>query len=317
MSGEPVAADAPTPSPTDAVAALSVDELTALAAEHGYLVDEGLATAIYLAVKLRRPLLLEGAPGVGKTEAAKFLATITARDLTRLQCYEGIDSGQAIYEWDHVAQLLHARVAATAGADVVVEDVYAERFLRERPLLRSVRRADSTLLLIDEIDRADVEFEALLLEFLSDFQVSIPELGTVRASEPPLVVLTSNRTRELAGALRRRCLYHWIDFPDAAREQAIVRTRAPELDERAAAAIVAAVRRARDRPLLRPPGIAETIEWARGAAVLTRRGTPWPEALTAALGLLVKDRDDLALLKADAARAAASVTGDDEPGERP
>lgn len=317
MSSEPVTAAAPISSLTDEIAALSVDGLTALAAEHGYLVDEGLATAIYLAVKLRRPLLLEGAPGVGKTEAAKFLAAITGRDLTRLQCYEGIDSGQAIYEWDHVAQLLHARVATTAGADVAVEDVYAERFLRERPLLRSVRRAQSTLLLIDEVDRADVEFEALLLEFLSDFQVSIPELGTIRASEPPLVVLTSNRTRELAGALRRRCLYHWIDFPDADREREIVRARAPELDERAAAAIVAAVRRARDRPLLRPPGIAETIEWARGAAVLTRRGTPWPEALTAALGLLVKDRDDLALLRADAARAAASVTGDDESGARP
>lgn len=286
----------------------TVDGLARDAAAHGYLMDEGLATAIHLALTLGRPLLLEGEPGVGKTEVARLLATLSGRELVRLQCYEGLDAGQAIYEWDHVGQLLHARAASASDPDAAPAiDVYDDRFLRERPLLTAVRHAPRTVLLLDEVDRADVEFEALLLEFLADFQVTIPERGTLRASAPPIVVLTSNRTRELHGALRRRCLYHWIGLPDAARERAILRARVPGLEERAVAALVDAVRRARERPLLRRPGIAETLEWARGVELLTRDGAPWPDALQRSLGLLVKDRDDLELLREDAERAVAGA----------
>jgi MoxR-like ATPase len=238
---------------------------------------------------LGRPLALEGEPGVGKTEVAKVLARVLDRELVRLQCYEGLDAAQALYEWDHPKQLLHVRAAEAERRPV--GDLYAEEFLLERPLLRALRAP--VVLLIDEIDRADSEFEAFLLEFLSDFQITIPELGTVSAPEPPVVVMTSNRTRELHDALKRRCLYHWIPFPDAERERRIVGARAPGLDEAATAALVDAVTGARGLRLLKRPGIAESIEWAQGAHVLAEEGAAWPDALRRSLGLLLKERDDV------------------------
>jgi MoxR-like ATPase len=276
--------DAPEP------ASCSIEELGERFAQRHYFAEQGLLTAIHLALVLGRPLALEGEPGVGKTEVGKVLADVLGRELIRLQCYEGLDAGHALYEWDYPKQLLHARVAEAEGREV--GELYADRFLLERPLLRALRSGERSVLLIDEIDRADSEFEAFLLEFLSDFQITIPELGTVRATRPPVVVLTSNRTRELHDALKRRCLYHWIPFPDAERERRILRAQAPGLDEAAAGALVAAITNIRALTLLKRPGIAETIDWAQGAAVLTAEGARWPEALQRSLGLLLKDQED-------------------------
>ncbi|GGP02025.1 ATPase [Nonomuraea glycinis] len=274
-----------------------------------------MCTAIHLALRLGRPLLLEGEPGVGKTEVASVLSRVTGLDLIRLQCFEGLDSGQALYEWDYPKQLLQVRVAESRGQDV--GDLYREEFLLRRPLLRAVRAEQGAVLLIDEIDRADSEFEAFLLEFLGDFQITIPELGTVRARTPPIVVLTSNRTRELHDALKRRCLYHWIAFPEPDRERAILRMAVPGLAEQAAAGLVGAVRRVRRLPLLKRPGIAESVEWGRGAMALAEGGSPWPVALRRALGLLIKDEEDTRLLLAhadevfgDAPAHAEDVFGD-------
>jgi MoxR-like ATPase len=266
-----------------------VVELGERFARERYFADEGLLTAVHLALTLGRPLALEGEPGVGKTEVAKVLASVLGRELVRLQCYEGLDAGQALYEWDYPRQLLHVRACEAEGRPV--GDLYSRDFLLERPLLRALR--GPVVLLIDEIDRADSEFEAFLLEFLSDFQITIPELGTVRAAEPPVVVMTSNRTRELHDALKRRCLYHWIPFPEAERERRIVRARAPGVDEAAAAALVDAVTNARGLKLLKRPGIAESIEWAQGAHVLAEEGAAWPDALRRSLGLLLKEQDDV------------------------
>jgi len=266
-----------------------VVELGERFARERYFADEGLLTAVHLALTLGRPLALEGEPGVGKTEVAKVLASVLDRELVRLQCYEGLDAAQALYEWDYPRQLLHVRACEAEGRPV--GDLYSRDFLLERPLLRALR--GRVVLLIDEIDRADSEFEAYLLEFLSDFQITIPELGTVRAAEPPVVVMTSNRTRELHDALKRRCLYHWIAFPDAERERRIVRSRAPGLDEQAAAALVDAVTNARALKLVKRPGIAESIEWAQGAHVLAEEGAAWPDALRRSLGLLLKEQDDV------------------------
>jgi MoxR-like ATPase len=260
-------------------------------ARERYFAGEGLLTAVHLALVLGRPLALEGEPGVGKTEVAKVLARVLGRELVRLQCYEGLDAAQALYEWDYPRQLLHVRAAEAEGRPVGA--LYDEAFLLERPLLRAVRAPAGVVLLIDEIDRADSEFEAFLLEFLSDFQITIPELGTVAAATPPVVVMTSNRTRELHDALKRRCLYHWIAFPDAERERRIVRARAPGLDEAAASALVDAVTGARSLRLLKRPGIAESIEWAQGAHVLAEEGAAWPVALRRSLGLLLKEQDDV------------------------
>ncbi|TDD21135.1 AAA family ATPase [Nonomuraea diastatica] len=273
---------------------LGPGELAAALEREGYFADEGLSTAVHLALRLRRPLLLEGEPGVGKTEVASVLSRITGLELIRLQCFEGLDSGQALYEWDHPKQLLHVRVAESRGEDV--GDLYREEFLLRRPLLRAVQAERGAVLLIDEIDRADSEFEAFLLEFLGDYQITIPELGTVRAGTPPIVVLTSNRTRELHDALKRRCLYHWIAFPEPGRERAILRASVPGLEERAADGLVRAVQRVRGLPLLKRPGIAESVEWARGAMALAEGGDPWPLALRRALGLLIKDEEDTRLL---------------------
>jgi MoxR-like ATPase len=253
-----------------------------------YLADDGLATAAYLALALGKPLLLEGAPGVGKTEAAKAISGVLARRLIRLQCYEGIDASTALYEWNYPRQMLAIRQAGDQPIDI-----YRDEFLIERPMLAALRAPQEAMLLIDEIDRSDHEFEAFLLEFLSDFQISIPERGTLRAHERPVVILTSNRTRELHEALRRRCVYHWIDYPDAEREARIVMIRASSVAESTARAVVAAVGKLRREPLTKPPGVAEAVDWAEAATLLHQRGAPWPDAFRRAIGVALKDQEDL------------------------
>ena len=272
--------------------ALTVPALTQELREHDYIADRGLATSLLLALKLGKPLLLEGEVGVGKTELAKTLAAMTGRELIRLQCYEGIDTNHAMYEWDYARQMLHIRSLNQSGAEVIETELFGPEFLLERPLLQAVRAGDRCVLLIDEVDRADDEFEAFLLELLGDFQVTIPEVGTIRADSRPIVILTSNRTRELHDALKRRCLYTWIGFPDAEREVAIVRSRIPGIGETLAEQVVDAVNRLREMELEKLPGVAETIDWtasldALGATELT------DDLALDTLGAVVKDRDDL------------------------
>jgi MoxR-like ATPase len=260
----------------------------------GYLADRGLATTLFVALSLERPVLLEGEVGVGKTEAAKVLASVFGRKLIRLQCYEGIDTSQALYEWDYARQLLQIRALSEhqlADGDSV-DQLFGQKFLLERPLLAAVRAGDRAVLLIDEVDRADDEFEAFLLEVLSDFQVTIPEVGTIRAERPPLVVLTSNRTRELHDALKRRCLYHWIGYPSAERERQIVAVREPQVAAELARKVVAAVHRLRELDLAKPPGVAETIDWARTLDFLGETDLDESTA-DVTLGAVIKERDDL------------------------
>jgi MoxR-like ATPase len=271
---------------------LTVPSLTDDLLSQGYIADRGLATSVLLALKLGKPLLLEGEVGVGKTELAKTLATMLGRDLIRLQCYEGIDVHHALYEWDYARQMLHIRALGQSEAAGAEADLFGERFLLERPLLQAVRSGDRCVLLIDEVDRADDEFEAFLLELLGDFQVTIPELGTVRADARPIVILTSNRTRELHDALKRRCLYTWIGFPPAEREVEIVRTRLPDVGPALAAQVVAAVNRLREMDLEKPPGVAETIDWTQSLDALGMDSLT-DEAALDTLGSVVKDRDDL------------------------
>lgn len=256
-----------------------------------YLADDALATAAYLALALGKPLLLEGAPGVGKTEAAKAMGAVLGRRIVRLQCYEGIDAAAALYEWNYPRQMLAIRQAGEGHVNL-----YADEYLLERPLLEALRNPADTLLLIDEIDRSDHEFEAFLLEFLSDFQISIPETGTVRAARPPVVALTSNRTRDLHEALRRRCVYHWIDYPDPALEAEIVMARASAVARATAEAVVASVNLLRAEPLAKPPGVAETVEWAEAATLLNGQGAAWPAAFRRAIGVALKDHDDMAYM---------------------
>jgi MoxR-like ATPase len=276
----------------------SVGQLADLLRQGGYLADRGLATALYLSMSLPRPLLLEGEVGVGKTEAAKVLASVFGRRLIRLQCYEGIDTSQALYEWDYARQMLQIRALSEqqAVAGDAVDKLFGPKFLLERPLLDAVRAGDQAVLLIDEVDRADDEFEAFLLEVLSDFQITIPEIGTIVAATPPLVVLTSNRTRELHDALKRRCLYHWIGYPAAEREVEIVLIRQPGVPRELARKVVAAVQRLRELDLAKPPGVAETIDWAATIGLLG--GTDLdPQLAEDTLGAVVKERDDLDLVR--------------------
>jgi MoxR-like ATPase len=251
-----------------------------------------------------RPLLLEGEAGVGKTEVAKTLARLLGAELIRLQCYEGIDASQALYEWDYARQLLYARALQAGELDVRTHaaELYGPDFLVERPLLKAIRAGSSAVLLIDELDRADDEFEAFLLEILSDYTVTVPEIGTIAAAEPPAVVVTSNRTRELHDALKRRCLYHWIEFPDLEREVEIIRLRAPEVPQRLARSVAEAVARLRSLDLVKPPGAAEAIDWARALALLGADEAAGPDAVQT-LGWAVKNRDDLRTVEAAGAEA--------------
>jgi MoxR-like ATPase len=277
----------------------SVDDVERALEESSYLPDRGLATSIFLSLEMRRPLLLEGEAGVGKTEVGKTLASLLGAELIRLQCYEGIDAGQALYEWDYARQLLYARALQAGEIDPSsrVEELYGPEFLLERPLLRAIRAGSGALLLIDELDRADDEFEAFLLEVLSDYAVTLPELGTIAADEPPAVVITSNRTRELHDALKRRCLYHWIDFPDLEQEVEIIRLRVPGISERLARSVAATVARLRGLELVKRPGIAEAIDWAQALDVLGAGSADGDEARQT-LGWAVKNHEDFARAEA-------------------
>jgi MoxR-like ATPase len=272
----------------------SVEDVERALARESYLPDRGLATAVFLALAMKRPLLLEGEAGVGKTEVGKTLARVLSADLIRLQCYEGIDAAQALYEWNYARQLLYSRTLQAGELDPEqrVGELYGAEFLVERPLLKAIRSGAAAVLLIDELDRADDEFEAFLLEVLSDFAVTVPELGTIAASEPPAVVITSNRTRELHDALKRRCLYHWIDFPDLEREVQIIRLRAPGVSERLARSVAAAVAALRELDLVKRPGAAEAIDWAQALAHLGAESMDG-EAAHETLGWAVKNREDL------------------------
>jgi MoxR-like ATPase len=277
----------------------SVEDLQERLREQAYLADRALATSIYLAVSLDKPLLLEGEAGVGKTEVAKALATTLDRELIRLQCYEGIDASQALYEWDYSRQLIAVRaMQADELADPTsrVSDLFGEEFLVERPLLAAIRTGDRAVLLVDELDRADDEFEAFLLEVLSDFAVTIPELGRIAAMRPPAVVITSNRTRELHDALKRRCLYHWIDHPTLEREVEIIGVRAPEVPPALARQVAGAVARLRSMEVAKRPGVAEAIDWAHALAFLGVDGLDG-EAAAATLGAVLKDHDDLEMAR--------------------
>ncbi len=296
----------------------SVAETAALLARHGYIADRELATTVHLALTMRRPLFLEGEPGTGKTEIAKVLAEGLGRRLVRLQCYDGMDLSAAAYEWDHARQLMAIRLAEAAGEtdkDRLAHDIYTREFLLERPLLSAID-PDLTpaVLLIDELDRADEPFEAFLLEMLADFQLSVPEFGTVRAKTRPVVVLTSNRTREVHDAIRRRCLYHWVDYPDAARERAILAARAPEVPEALSAQVVAFVQRLRGEELFKLPGVAETIDWAGALAYLNQHELT-PETVDQTLGVLLKYQDDIAKVRgAEAARLLGEAQSAEAPG---
>jgi len=276
----------------------TVEDLADILLDQNYLADRGLATATYLALCLGRPLLLEGEAGVGKTELAKAIASAFGLQLIRLQCYEGIDANQALYEWDYTRQLLYVRTLTEQALNekTAIDDIFGPRFLVERPLLKAIKAGDRAVLLVDEIDRADDEFEAFLLEVLSDFQVTIPELGTVKCKRPPVVVLTSNRTRELHDALKRRCLFHWIDYPKLEREVEIVRARAPEVPEELARQVSKAVQNLRKMDLQKRPGVAETLDWARALDFLGAERMD-ANVTTATLGSVLKDRDDIDQVK--------------------
>jgi MoxR-like ATPase len=279
----------------------SVDETLNLLTAGKYVADRSLATALHLALRLHRPLFLEGEAGVGKTEIAKVLATTLGRRLVRLQCYEGLDIGSAVYEWNYSRQMIEIRLAEAAGdsnRETLGADIFSERFLIKRPLLQALEKdiAGAPVLLIDELDRTDEPFEAYLLEVLSDFQITIPEIGTIRAEEPPIVVITSNRTREIHDALKRRCFYHWVDYPDAARELEILRVKAPRAAAELSRQVVGFVQELRKRDLFKLPGIAETIDWTDALLQLDRISLD-PQAINDTLGVLLKYQDDIAKIR--------------------
>ena len=279
----------------------SIDATLDLLSGQDYVADRSLATTLYLALQLERPLFLEGEAGVGKTEVAKVLAAVLGRRLIRLQCYEGLDVASAVYEWNYSRQMIEIRIAeVTKGTDpsALVDDIFSERFLIRRPLLEALSHEseDAPVLLIDEIDRADEPFEAYLLEVLSDYQVTIPEIGTIKAAKPPIAIITSNRTREIHDALKRRCLYHWIDYPDAERELAIVAAKVPGAAERLSREIVAFVQALRGRDLFKLPGVAETLDWTTALVHLDKLALD-PETVDNTLGVLLKYQDDIARIQ--------------------
>ncbi len=279
----------------------SVDETLNLLTAGKYVADRSLATALHLSLRLHRPLFLEGEAGVGKTEIAKVLAGTLGRRLVRLQCYEGLDVGSAVYEWNYSRQMIEIRLAEAAGdsnRETLGADIFSERFLIKRPLLQALEKdiAGAPVLLIDELDRTDEPFEAYLLEVLSDFQITIPEIGTIRADEPPIVVITSNRTREIHDALKRRCFYHWVDYPDAARELQILRVKAPRAAAELSRQVVGFVQELRKRDLFKLPGIAETIDWTEALLQLDRIALD-PQAINDTLGVLLKYQDDIAKIR--------------------
>ncbi|GGC65869.1 ATPase [Siccirubricoccus deserti] len=306
------ASDRPGPSATLDRAQLpaTVEATQQLLAAGGYVADRALATTVHLALRMGRPLFLEGEPGTGKTEIAKVLAAGLPRKLVRLQCYDGLDLSAAAYEWNHAKQLMAIRLAEASGSAsdraALERGIYDRAFLQERPLLQALT-GEPAVLLIDELDRADEPFEAFLLEVLADFQVTVPELGTIRAATPPVVIITSNRTREVHDAIRRRCLYHWVDYPDAARERAILRIRAPGMPERLSAEVVAFVQKLRGGDYFKLPGVAETIDWAAALSALDARELE-PAAVDETLGVLLKYQDDIAKLRgAEAAKLVAEA----------
>ncbi|WP_407050542.1 AAA family ATPase [Methyloraptor flagellatus] len=284
----------------------SIDATLALLSADGYVADRALATVLYLALKMRRPLFLEGEAGVGKTEIAKVLSRMFGRKLIRLQCYEGLDVSTAVYEWNYPAQMVEIRMAEASGAvdrGELSSDVFSERFLIKRPVLQALEPdiAGAPIFLIDELDRADEAFEAFLLEVLADSQVTIPEIGTVKAPEPPIVIITTNRTREIHDALKRRCLYHWVDYPDTEREMAIVRNKVPEAPERLTAEVVGFVQRLRKMELFKAPGVAETLDWATALTELDQLALD-PDVVSDTLGVLLKYQDDIARIQGSEAR---------------
>lgn len=285
----------------------SIDATQDLLSNTGYVCGRSLATVCFLSLKLGRPLFLEGEAGVGKTEIAKALASALGRKLIRLQCYEGLDASSAVYEWNYPAQMIEIRLAeasGTANQEALSSELFSERFLTRRPLLEAMEPQDggAPVLLIDELDRTDEPFEAFLLEALSDFQVTIPELGTITAAEPPIVILTSNRTREVHDALKRRCLYHWVDYPDAERELEILKSRAPEVTETLSREVVAFVQRLRKEDLFKTPGVAETLDWAKCLVSLDALELN-PQVITDTLGALLKYQDDIARFQGSDAKA--------------
>lgn len=301
-----------TQDPSPSTLPLTVDDTLALLAEGRYVADRSLATVLYLSLKLRRPLFLEGEAGVGKTEIAKVLAETLNRRLLRLQCYEGLDVSSAVYEWDYPRQMVEIRIAEAAGdqdRDSLTSDIFSERFLIERPLLQALRPDPSgpPVLLIDELDRTDEPFEAFLLEILSDYQITIPELGTIRAPQPPIAIITSNRTREIHDALKRRCFYHWVDYPDAERELEILRVKAPGAPAALAAQVVGFVQKLRQMDLFKLPGVAETIDWAETLTELDTVALD-AQAIDDTLGVLLKYQDDIVKVRdSEAARILDEV----------
>ncbi len=284
----------------------SIDQIVQALKDHMYIADRSLATAIFLALKLGRPLFLEGEPGVGKTEVAKVLADLLDRPLIRLQCYEGLDVNTAVYEWNYTRQMLQIRLmeaAGTARDQHAVDGLFSEEFLLKRPLLQALesRNGRAPVLLIDELDRADEEFEAFLLEVLSDFQITVPELGTIRAQEPPVVVITSNRTREIHDALKRRCLYHWIDYPGFEKEYQIVLAKVPQAPDRLARQVVGFVQALRGEELYKLPGVAETLDWVTALVALDQEELT-EEAIQETLGVLLKYRDDIQRIRGETVR---------------
>ena len=289
----------------------SVDDTLALLAGADYVAERSLATSVFLALKMERPLMLEGEAGVGKTEIAKVLAKTLGRKLLRLQCYEGLDVASAVYEWNYSRQMIEIRLAEASGEkskDKIGADVFSEKFLIRRPLLRALEaKGPPPVLLIDELDRTDEPFEAYLLEILSDFQVTVPEIGTIAAKKPPIVILTSNRTREIHDAVKRRCLYHWVDYPDAARELEILRRKAPGCSERLSREVVEFVQRLRKMDLFKLPGVAETIDWSKALVALDRM-TLDPATVNDTLGALLKYQDDIGRIQgSEAERLLAEV----------